>query len=246
MTYQSTFKRYEIKYLMKPEQKREVLRAMEPYMKLDGFGRTVIRNIYYDTDTYRLIRRSLEKPVYKEKLRIRSYRTAGPDDAVFIELKKKYKSVVYKRRLTLPESAAMKCFRRGTALPVHSQIADEIEYFRSFYKELYPAVFLSYEREAFYCDSDRDRNDFRVTFDENILCRDYDLSLRKEAYGIPLLNKGETLMEIKTAGGIPLWMSHELNRLRLFRISFSKYGAAFMDMKEKNGKEYHRRYLHAC
>ena len=98
MAYQATFKRYEIKYLLTKQQKQAVLQAMEPYMRLDSYGRTTIRNIYFDTDTYRLIRRSLEKPAYKEKLRIRSYRTAAPDDPVFVELKKKYKSVVYKRR----------------------------------------------------------------------------------------------------------------------------------------------------
>ena len=102
MAYQATFKRYEIKYLLTRQQKQAVLQAMQPYMKLDQYGRTTIRNIYYDTDTYRLIRRSLEKPVYKEKLRIRSYQAAAPEDLVFVELKKKYKSVVYKRRLTLP------------------------------------------------------------------------------------------------------------------------------------------------
>ena len=101
MAYQATFKRYEIKYLLTQQQKEAVLQAMKPYMKLDGYGRTVIRNIYFDTGNFRLIRRSLEKPSYKEKLRIRSYQTAADDDSVFVELKKKYKSVVYKRRLTL-------------------------------------------------------------------------------------------------------------------------------------------------
>ena len=165
MGYQATFKRYEIKYLLTQQQKQALLQAMRPYMKLDRYGRTTIRNIYYDTDTYRLIRRSLEKPVYKEKLRIRSYQTAAPDDPVFVELKKKYKSVVYKRRLTLPEMQARVSFQIGSPLPVHSQIAEEIEYFRAYYEGLHPTVFLSYEREAFYA---LDDSDFRVTFDENI------------------------------------------------------------------------------
>lgn len=211
---------------------------MQAYMKLDHYGRTTIRNIYYDTDTYRLIHRSLEKPVYKEKLRIRSYQTAAPDDMVFVELKKKYKKVVYKRRLSLSEAQAMKCFQKGSSLPVHSQIADEIEYFRSYYEDLHPAVFLSYEREAFYA---LDGSDFRITFDENILYRDYDFSLGSGIYGTPLLNKGETLMEIKTAGGLPLWMSHELNRLKIYQTSFSKYGLANQDMTAQTGIKKQRR-----
>lgn len=243
MAYQSTFKRYEIKYLLSRRQKQAILQAMQPYMKLDRYGRTTIRNIYYDTENYRLIRRSLEKPAYKEKLRIRSYQTASPEDPVFVELKKKYKSVVYKRRLTLPEIQVRDSFRSGAPLPVHSQIAEEIEYFRSYYDGLYPTVFLSYEREAFYA---IDGGDFRVTFDENILYRTTDFSLGSEIYGTPLLKDGETLMEIKTPGGLPLWMSHKLNQLRVFHTSFSKYGLAYQDLMAKSAKEQKRRILHVC
>lgn len=243
MAYQSTFKRHEMKYLLTQQQKQAVLQAMQPYMELDQYGRTTIRNVYYDTDTYRLIRRSLEKPAYKEKLRIRSYQPAAPDDPVFVELKKKYKSVVYKRRVTLPEIQARDSFWSGSPLPVRSQIAEEIDYFRWYYKGLRPTVFLSYEREAFYA---LDGGDFRVTFDENILYRTYDLLLGSEAYGTPLLNEGETLMEIKTAGGLPLWMSHELNQRRVFQTSFSKYGLAYRDLMAKSVSEEQRRILHAC
>lgn len=122
---------------------------MQPHMKLDTYGRTIIRNIYFDTDTFRLIRRSLEKPVYKEKLRIRSYKPVETTDPVFVEIKKKYKSVVYKRRLQLTEGKVMESFQTGEPLPVHSQIGDEIQYFRDYYENLHPSVFLSYEREAY-------------------------------------------------------------------------------------------------
>ena len=107
MAFQTVFKRYELKYMLTLEQKQKVLAAMAPYMKLDNYGRTTIRNIYYDTDTYLLVRRSIEKPAYKEKLRIRSYSQAEPDSTVFVELKKKYKHVVYKRRISLPEEEAI-------------------------------------------------------------------------------------------------------------------------------------------
>ena len=107
MAYQTVFKRYELKYMLTAAQKARVLSAIDPYMRLDSYGRTVIRNIYFDTDSYRLIRRSMDKPEYKEKLRIRSYCCATPDTDVFVELKKKYKSVVYKRRLAMREREAV-------------------------------------------------------------------------------------------------------------------------------------------
>jgi len=132
MNYQSTFKRYEIKYMLTQDQRQAVLQAMRPYMKLDSYGHTTIRNIYFDTENYRLIRRSPEKPIYKEKLRIRSYKQAKPSDTVFVELKKKFDGIVYKRRLALSEEQAMESFYHDLSLPVDSQIADEIEYFRSY------------------------------------------------------------------------------------------------------------------
>ncbi len=107
MAFQTVFKRYELKYLLTKEQKEKILRAMEPYMAMDQYGRTTIRNIYFDTDNYRLVRHSIEKPAYKEKLRIRSYSKAEPESTVFVELKKKYKKVVYKRRISMPEEEAM-------------------------------------------------------------------------------------------------------------------------------------------
>lgn len=243
MAYQATFKRYEIKYLLTQAQKEEILRAMAPYMKLDKYGRTTIRNIYFDTDSYRLIRRSLEKPAYKEKLRIRSYQTASGENPVFVELKKKYQSVVYKRRLVLPERQVMASFRQGNPLPVSSQIGREIAYFRSYYEGLRPAVFLSYDREAFYA---LDGGEFRVTFDWNILYRTQELSLGSPVYGTPLLEKGQTLMEIKTPGGLPLWMSHTLNKLGIYPTSFSKYGLAYRHMCTNPQENDKRRTLHAC
>lgn len=238
MAYQYTFQRYEMKYLLDQQKKREILRIMEPYMKLDEYGRTTIRNIYFDTDTFRLIRRSIEGSAYKEKLRIRSYQLAGPADPVFVELKKKYHSVVYKRRLVLPETLAMASFQSGDPLPVHSQIADEIEYFRSYHGTLHPTDFLSYEREAYYA---LDGGDLRITFDENILYRQQDISLGSYIYGTPLLKKGQTLMEIKTAGGIPLWMSSALTRHKIFKTSFSKYGSAYQHIITGETQDQERR-----
>lgn len=227
MAVQTVFKRYEIKYMITAEQKQKVLDAIKPYMKLDQYGRTTIRNLYFDTDTYLLIRRSIDKPAYKEKLRIRSYSQADPDSTVFVELKKKYKHVVYKRRIGLPEREAMQWLGREQCCPKHTQISEEIDYFLDFYETLHPTVFLSYEREAFYANDD---SDFRVTFDDNILCRQEELSLQSEVYGTPILPEGKVLMEIKCSGGIPLWMTHVLSKEHIYKTAFSKYGTAYSTM----------------
>lgn len=236
MASSTVFQRYEIKYLLTREQKDAVLSAMSPHMEPDSFGRSTIRNLYYDTDTYRLVRKSLERPIYKEKLRVRSYCTAKPDDEVFIELKKKYNSVVYKRRIGIHEKEAADYLAGRIPAPQRCQITDEIDYFRQFYGTLAPRVFLSYEREAFY---ERGNSSFRVTFDENILWRTTDLSLEAGIYGENILKPGQTLMELKTAGGIPLWMVDILTSEELRKTSFSKYGNAYITMffREKEEEE---------
>lgn len=233
MAFQAVFKRYELKYLLTRQQKARILEAMEPYMALDQYGRTTIRNIYFDTDNYRLIRRSIEKPAYKEKLRIRSYQKAKPESTVFVELKKKYDSVVYKRRMSLSEEEALDWVTGKMHCKEETQISDEIDYFLHYYETLHPVVFLSYEREAYFC---KDGGDFRVTFDDNILCRQEDLSLESDVWGTPILEEGKVLMEIKCSGGIPLWMAHVLSQEHIYKTSFSKYGTAYQTMIFPNTK----------
>ncbi|MDE5824227.1 MAG: polyphosphate polymerase domain-containing protein [Lachnospiraceae bacterium] len=233
MAYQAVFKRYEMKYMMTKKQRKAVLEAMLAYMKLDDFGHTTIRNVYFDTDSYILVRRSIEKPIYKEKLRIRSYKQAEAQDKVFIELKKKYDDVVYKRRESLSQLETLEWIVRETPFPKASpseratQIGNEIEYFFQLYQTLKPKVFLSYEREAFYA---LDGSDFRVTFDENILARQEELSLSEGVWGESLIDEDMVLMEIKTSGGIPLWMTHVLTQEKIYKTSFSKYGTAYEKM----------------
>ncbi|MBE5878263.1 MAG: polyphosphate polymerase domain-containing protein [Lachnospiraceae bacterium] len=227
MSYQSVFKRYELKYMLTLEQKQRIVEVMNNYMALDKYGRTTIRNIYFDTDNFRLIRRSIEKPAYKEKLRIRSYTKTDADSPVFVELKKKYKSVVYKRRLSMEQDKAFSWVAGDKSIEDKSQISQEIDYFLTYYKDLKPKVFLSYEREAYYA---LDGGDFRVTFDDNILCRQDDLSLEAEIGGTPILEDDKVLMEIKCSGGIPLWMTEVLSREQIYKTSFSKYGTAYKNI----------------
>ena len=233
MAYQSCFQRYELKYLLTPPQQEALLKIMEPYMKLDQYGRVIIRNIYYDTPNHRLIRRSLEHPLYKEKLRIRSYRQIDSEQDAFVELKKKFKKVVYKRRLSMPFQNALDWLQGDDNKKPPGQIAEEIAYFRDFYKELRPTVLLSYEREAFYS---LDGSEFRVTFDENILARDYDLSLTSQVYGTQILPPGLIMMELKAPGAIPLWLTDFLTKNQIYKTSFSKYGTAYQTMLFKGGK----------
>lgn len=227
MSYKNVFRRYELKYMLTPEQRNFVLEAISGHMWLDKYGHTTIRNVYYDTDNYRLIRRSIEKPIYKEKLRLRSYGIANENSTVFVELKKKYNHVVYKRRIALSESVATDWLSGRVTPPcADTQIGSEIEYFLSYYQGLHPAMFLSYERDAYYTDEDKS---FRLTFDSNLLCRRTDISLCKEVYGHPILPSDRFLMEIKCTGGIPLWLVNALSEAKIYKTSFSKYGRAYID-----------------
>ena len=234
MAYQSVFQRYELKYILTRDQRRLIEDAMEQYMAPDQYGRTTICNLYFDTENYQLIRHSIEKPAYKEKLRIRSYGRAVPESMVFVELKRKYDGVVYKRRVNLPERTAMDWLVAGRPLQETTQISREIDYFMAHYKTLRPRVFLSYERQAWY---DKGGSGFRVTFDENILCRQEELSLCAASGGVHILPPDKVLMEIKCAGGIPMWLTQILSREKIYKTSFSKYGTMYQSVIYPNTKE---------
>ena len=227
LEYQRIGDRHELKYRITSEQKEIILKTIEPYMELDEYGKTTIRNIYFDTGNYRLIRHSIDKPPYKEKLRIRSYKEVSEDDEVYVEIKKKYKKVVYKSRMALPYKKAMEWLCERKDMGLNTQIEDEINYFLSFYKDLKPEMLLTYDREAYYM---KDGSDFRVTFDENILWREDNIGLDKEIGGTSILGDGYAIMEVKTIGAIPLWFVEILSKEHIYKEPFSKYGKAYKEI----------------
>jgi len=227
MDYQAIFKRYELKYLLTKEQVAMLKKEMAGRLVIDRYGLTSIRNIYFDTDDYRLIRSSLDKPVYKEKLRVRSYGIIKKDEKVFVELKKKYEGIVYKRRISSTESNAMIWLVENGVNEERGQIVDEIDYFKTFYRGLKPKVFISYDREAYFSADD---TDIRITLDTNLTGRNTDLSLRKGIYGKRIIPEDITVMEIKVPASIPLWLVRFLNENRIYKSSLSKYGKYYTDV----------------
>lgn len=238
MGEQYTFKRYEIKYLITREQKEKLLKCASDYMVADEYRRSSISNIYFDTPNYMLIRRSLDRPVYKEKLRLRGYGTVDDQSQVFVELKKKYKSVVYKRRVKMSYEEAME-YLTGEGRLIdekrdymgfrNNQILKEMDYFQQSHSNLRPSVYLAYERESYKQDKGLE---LRITFDDNIVWRDEDISLEKGRYGVAILPDGKILMEVKTPYAMPLWLVRIMSEEKIYKTSFSKYGNAYRMMKQ--------------
>ena len=227
---ESIFKRHELKFMVSDDQRAALEAVFADTMEPDPYGESTICNVYYDTPDYRLIRASLEKPIYKEKLRSRSYGPADPEGMVFLELKKKYDGIVYKRRITLPAQTVEDYFAGDSPLP-DSQIAREIDYCRSFYRDLRPALYLSYDRCAFFSNESRD---LRVTFDKHIAWRRETLRLTAPAGGREILPPGCSLMEIKAADAIPFWLVRTLSRENIRQTSFSKYGEAYKTIQSES------------
>ena len=219
---QSCFKRVEKKYMLTREQYKAMLLGMAFRMIPDEHPRYTIGNVYYDTADYDLIRASLEKPAYKEKLRVRSYGVPGDDGLAFVEIKKKFDGVVYKRRVTMTAKEADDWLRGGRPAK-ESQISREIDWFMSFYRPT-PAVYIAYDREAY---AGVENGELRITFDRNLRWRDHDVDLRAGDHGNPILAGDQILMEIKIPGAAPLWLAQLLSDNRIVSTSFSKYGAYY-------------------
>ena len=223
------FQRIEKKYLLSETQFEELFRRAGNHLKPDTFGRSTVMSLYLDTPDHRIIRNSIEAKDYKEKLRLRSYGMAAADSTVFLELKKKFKGVVYKRRAAMSLREAEEYLKRG-ARPFESQIMSEIDWAMNFYRWPKPAMMIACEREAWF---DEEQPDLRLTFDRNIRYRETEVRLDRSPAGIGLLPGGTVLLEIKTAGAMPLWLAHALDAGEIQPGSFSKYGEAYTHCIQK-------------
>lgn len=223
------FQRIEKKYQLSQQQKQQLLDAVSDYLIPDEHGRSTVCSLYLDTPDHLLIRNSIDAEAYKEKLRLRSYGTPKPDSVVFLELKKKYKGVVYKRRVSMSLEAAEHYIESGEK-PMDTQIMKEIDYAMRFYHNPKPAMMIVYEREAYYV---KDMPNLRLTFDVSVRYRDQDLLLEDGTKGEKIIPDDTVLLEIKTDGAMPVWLSHALDQCGIRPSSFSKYGTAYLETMKK-------------
>lgn len=226
---QKVFNRYEKKYLLSAEEYKSMRLRLVAYMQEDDYGVHTIRNIYYDTDTDELIRTSLEKPSYKEKFRVRCYGVPKADGSCFLEIKKKYKGLVNKRRIQLPIAEARAYLNQGIQPKSQGQIFQEIDYFLKRYQVI-PKRYIAYDRLALRGIADEE---FRVTFDQNIRSRVSDLTLFSDENTELLLPPDMVLMEVKITGAMPLWFARILTKHGIYNTSFSKYGRFYMREQER-------------
>lgn len=217
------FKRIEKKYIISAGEKEKLVSLISEHLIPDKHGKSTISSLYLDTPDFLLIRKSIEAKTYKEKLRLRCYGTPNEQSKVFLEIKKKFKGVVYKRRIALTLRQAKEYLEKGKK-PEESQIMSEIDYAMHFYKRPKPKALVSYEREAYFV---KNLPNLRITFDNNVRFRTEDLFLENGSRGISILPDDKFIMEIKTDGAMPLWLSEALDLCSILPSSFSKYGTAY-------------------
>ncbi|WP_241157357.1 polyphosphate polymerase domain-containing protein [Adlercreutzia sp. ZJ242] len=310
--YAEVFQRVEKKYRVSAWQRRCVEEALREFMEPDAYGVTRVTSVYWDTPSRSLIARSLEKPLYKEKLRLRAYGIAagkalastflaagaasgapaahaadgalprlaschlgrsarrgaegsGPERVtaaslaaaspafassaalVFVELKKKYQGVVYKRRVGISLAAAqaylsgMPYEQACEAFPLDDaalaaeslsarsvQIAREIDAMRARHAQLSPSMGIACDRVAWLPRAEHavGLGELRVTFDSALSCLDGAAACGRRGSWEPVIDNAESVMEIKGAGPLPLWLAAALSGAQAYPTSFSKYGAA--------------------
>ena len=222
--YQEAFARIEKKFFVTGEQHAALVEALRRQgFALQLFGSATVQSIYYDTPDCLLARRSIARPNYKEKLRLRTYGSVSADSTAFLEIKKKYQHVVYKRRTSLPLPQAVSALNRGCLPEENGQIGREISRFVQHYG-VQPAALIAYERDA-WLNSAADA--VRITFDSRIRFRGSRLDLTLPGEGTLLVPPALRLMEVKVPGAWPLWLTHLLWQLDVQPTHFSKYGTAY-------------------
>lgn len=230
----TSFKRIEKKYLLTRMQQERLMERIAFRLRPDEYGRSTVISLYLDTPDRRIIRASIEAEDYKEKLRLRSYGPAKPESTVFLELKKKFGGVVYKRRVGMTLTQAEMYLQTGIC-PVRSQMMAEIDWAMCFWQRPCGAMLVACEREAWFDDQ---HPDLRLTFDRSIRARENALRLDCGSAGTLLLPKDIILLEIKTAGAMPLWLASALDGESILPCSFSKYGAAYIRSLENAKRDF--------
>lgn len=230
MAYANTFKRREMKFLLTEEQFKIISEGIAPYMTEDEFGLHTIMNIYFDNDNDDLIRHSLGKPKFKQKMRLRAYGKAAADnDKAFLEIKKKYRGITYKRRLEMSYKELFDYAALGILPEKKGQVFEEIDYLKN-QMNLVPRIVICYDRAAFFGNDDKE---FRVTFDSGVRYRTDDLDLRSGDYGELLSAAPYRIMEVKSASSIPMWLVNILSKNKIYHGSFSKYGTIYQSELKK-------------
>lgn len=223
----NNFQRKEKKYVLSNEKYQQLREKLDDYLCEDEYGLHTILSVYFDTKNYEMIRHSIDKPSYKEKFRIRSYGIPENNKDVFLEIKKKVKGVVYKRRISLPFEKAKEYIRNPRTFEntqgKDQQIKQEIDWLFA-RKKLEPKVMIAYDRRAFSYSED---SDFRVTFDFNIRYKEITEQQRINDQGKRVADEIDVLMEVKALGAYPLWFSELLADFEIYPGSFSKYAQTY-------------------
>lgn len=227
---ENVFRRVEKKYLITENQKNAFLKLIDDYIEKDEYFESHISNIYFDNDKFDLITTSIEKPLFKAKLRLRSYDVPSLSDKVFLEIKDKYKGVVGKRRIKIKLSHFYEYLETGSTKD--EQIMREIDYYFKKY-DLHPQIFVAYDRLSY---KGRDNENIRITIDENLRSRTEDLRLELGSNGKKYFQDREYIMEIKILDAMPLWLARSLSTLKIYPTSFSKVGSIYKKLK---GSEVH-------
>lgn len=225
--YQDVFKRVEEKYLLTEQQKITLLNKIHSYLQKDKYYKSIICNIYFDSINNDLIIKSLDKPIFKEKIRLRSYGVPSLNDNVFLEIKRKYREIVGKRRVKLTLNDFYE-FLKNDHYDKDNQIMQELNYCFKYYK-LRPAIYIAYDRESYKA---IDNEYLRITLDCNLRSRTDDLKLELGDAGKKYFKDNYYIMEIKTLGSMPLWLVNSLSELKIYPTSFSKYGKIYTQMEE--------------
>lgn len=231
---QQVFRRSEIKYVLSQKEYHLLMDKISPYLEKDEYFKETNCSIYFDNDSNWLAIHSLEKPMYKEKIRIRSYNVPTLTDTIFVEIKKKYDGVGSKRRIPMKLCdfyLFLKNHQTFNNLDENQkQILSEIEYVFKFYN-LKPTLYLAYDRLS-YCD--KNNPNFRVTFDHNVRSRKNNLRLEAGDNGKKYFKNNEVVMEVKALGSYPIWFVKSLSSLKIYPASFSKYGCIMQSLDRKS------------
>ena len=225
--------KYEFKYIVPVSLMNQLREAIIPYVELDPYAEAMteheytVRSVYFDTARFDYYYEKIDGYKIRKKIRIRGYNRKEDGDAVFMEIKRKFKEPIEKDREKLTFEV-MKRLMAGEGSKAYGEFGDEHGVngagkflFHVYRNNLKPVVLVIYEREAYF---DRFKTDVRITIDKNLRSIAYptidDLYSHEKA--LPAI-PGHFIFEVKFKDTFPGWLRPITGQLGLIKKSASKY-----------------------
>ncbi len=226
------FSRFEFKYILPNNLRREVesellyFLQLDPYVEQKPGKKYIVRSLYFDDPVFSCFCEKEDGMQHRYKFRHRTYTNdPGEECPSFLEIKGRHDALVFKHRIEVESQrieGRIQTDRCETQAILdgarESEVLNKFR-FEHMRKSLRPVMLIDYYRRPYISKYDPE---FRLTFDEQLYGTSTQHLYPKEWENPRALLPDKTVMEVKFRRQIPSWFHRIIQFFGLRRVSISK------------------------